>query len=121
MLLEHLEAYEIALVVWSFVFGLLGLQGLISIYLEGDIKAVGTHAPPQPTWPILILVVALLAVNFWSAWTFVQLLFNEGAPETLGRLAALMAFILAALVAIYRRYCIEDIVVGKTRDDGIPW
>lgn len=121
MILAHMEAYEVALVIWSFVLGLLGLQGLISIYLEGDVKAVGTHAPPPLTWPVMLLVLALLALNFWSAWTFVQLLFGEGSPEALGRLASLMVFILAALLVIYRRYCIEDKVVGKPRNDGVPW
>lgn len=121
MIVEHMEAYEVVLVIWSFLFALLGLQGLISIYLEGEVEEVGVHPVPQASWIVMTLLAGITVANVWSAWAFFQQLFQEGSPYTLGRLAALMAFTLAALVGLYRRFFIPDKVVAQQRDDGVPW
>lgn len=121
MIVEHLEAYEIALVIWSFLFGLLGLQGLISIYLEGETEQPGTHPPRPAPAAVIALMAGLAAANVWVAWVFVAQLFQGGEPVSLARWAALMALTLAALVGLYRRYFIADEVLAQDRDDGVPW
>jgi hypothetical protein len=121
MIVAHLEAYQVAVLVWSFVFGILGLQGLISIYLEGDLVKVGNHAPARLSWGVIVFAVAALLLNLWGAWEFVQQLLNQGTPQTLALLAALQAFILVLLLGIYRRYCIDNQVIDQDRNDGVPW
>jgi uncharacterized membrane protein (DUF4010 family) len=121
MIVAHLEAYEIALIIWSFLFGLLGLQGLISIYLEGETDEPGVR-PVQPApWGVMIFMAALTAANVATAWLFVQQLYQGASPSSLGQLAALLAFLLAALVGLYRRYFIDDVVISQERDDDVPW
>ncbi len=120
MIVEHLDAYEVALVIWSFLFGLLGLQGLISTFLEGEVDAVGTHPEPKSSLVVVVLMAALTAVIMWSAWTFTQQLLL-GSSETLGWLAALIALAMSALIGLYRRYFIPDEVIAQARDDEVPW
>jgi hypothetical protein len=120
VIVEHLDAYEVALVVWSFLFGLLGLQGLISTYLEGEVDTVGTHSEPKSSVVVVVLMAALTATIMWSAWTFAQQLLL-GSSETLGWLAALMSLAMSALIALYRRYFISDEVIAQARNDGVPW
>ena len=120
MVVEHLEAYEIALIIWSVLLGLLGLQGLISIYLEGEVEEVGVYAPSTPSWKLIILMAVLTGGVVWTAVAFVQRALNASA-DGLGTLATLMVFLLAALVGLYRRYFIADEVIAQQRDDGVPW
>lgn len=121
MIVAHLESYEIALIIWSFLLGILGLQGLISIYLEGEIDEPGVRPATQAPWGVLVLMAVLSAANVGTAWIFVQQLYAGAAPSSLGQLAALLAFLLAALVGLYRRYFIDDVVVAQERDDDLPW
>lgn len=122
MVVEHLEAYETGLLVWSFLFGVLGLQGLLSIYLEGETKEVGTHPVLPAPWYTVVLMAFLLAANLGLAWRFVRLLFQGGATTAeLGTNAALMFLLLAGMLALYRRHCIADKVVAQSRHDEIPW
>jgi hypothetical protein len=121
MIVEHLEAYEIALIIWSFLFGLLGLQGFVSIYLEGEVDEPRVQPAPGAPWRVVAFMVLLTAANVWLAWQFVQGLF-QGVPNTsLARTAALILIVLAALIGLYRRYFIDDVVIAQDRDDGVPW
>lgn len=120
MVAEHLEAYEIALIIWSALLGLLGLQGLISIYLEGEVEEVGVYAPSTPPWKLIALIAVLSGGVVWTAVAFIQRVVN-GTDDGLGALATLMAFLLAALVGLYRRFFIADEVIAQQRDDGVPW
>ncbi len=122
MIIDHLDAYEIALVIWSFVLGLLGLQGLVSIYLEGEVDEVGVRPARPVSNGALALAAALAGLEVWLALRLVQQLFAEGgSPEAAARTMALLAFGLAALIGLYRRYAVDDVVVAQDRDDGIPW
>lgn len=122
MIVEHLEAYEIGLLIWSFLFGVLGLQGLLSIYLEGEVEVVGTKKPPLAPWYIVVLMGSLMLANLWLSWRFVQLLFQDASVATeLGTSAALMALLMVGMLALYRRYFIADKVVAQARDDEMPW
>jgi len=121
VIVEHLESYEIALIIWSFLFGLLGLQGLISIYLEGEVEESGVRPAKAPPLSVVALMAVLTAANVWMAWAFIRQLYQGTPPTSLGRTAALLMFLLAALVGLYRRYFIDDVVVAQDRDDDVPW
>lgn len=121
MIVEHLESYEIALIIWSFLFGLLGLQGLISIYLEGEVDEASIRPARPAPWGVLMLMAVLTAANVGMAWIFIQELYQGADPSNLGQLAALLAFLLAALVGFYRRYFIDNVMIAQERDDDVPW
>jgi len=119
--IEHLEAFEVALLIWAFLFGLLGLQGVISTYLEGEVLDAGAHPTGVPSWAIMIAMVALTVANVWAVAAFVGALFGEAEPQALGQLAALMLLLLAILVGFYRRFFVDHVVVAQPRQDGVPW
>ena len=121
MIVEHLDAYEIALIIWSFLFGLLGLQGLVAIWLEGEVDEVGERPAPPIGWGVLGLAALLVAGEIGLSIRLVGLLFEGSSPEAAGRTMALLALGLALLVMLYRRYAVDDVVVAQDRDDGVPW
>ena len=121
MIVSHLESYEIALIIWSSLFILLGFQGLVSLYLEGEAEEVGVRPAKSASWGVMALMALLTVANVGTAWLFVRELYQGTAPSSLGQLAALLAFLLAALVGLYRRYFIDDEVIAQERDDDLPW
>lgn len=121
MTIEHLESYEIALIIWSFLFLLLGLQGLISIYLEGETNFARRIKAHGGSWWTVLITVVLTAGVVWFSWQFVYGLFNGGTPEGLSQLAGLVALLLAVLVGIYRKSFVDDVVVEQERTDDVPW
>lgn len=122
MIVEHLEAYEIALIIWSFLLGLLGVQGLVSIFLEGEVDEVGARPARPISGGVLTLAALLMALEIWLSVQLVRELFAEdGSAVTAARIMALLAFGLATLIGLYRRYAVDDVVVAQDRDDGLPW
>lgn len=121
--MEHLDAYEVALIIWSFLFGLLGLQGLISIWLEGEVDEPGERPAPSPGRGALIFAALLTAGEVGLSVHLVRQLFGGGSPdpEAAGRTMALLALGLALLLMLYRRYAVDDAVIAQDRDDGVPW
>lgn len=121
MIVEHLDAYEVALIIWSFLFGLLGLQGLVSLWLEGEVDEPGERpAPPLGRGPLMVAVL-LTAAEVGLSVHLVRQLFGGDSPGAAGRTMALLALGLALLLMLYRRYAVDDVVIAQDRDDGVPW
>jgi len=122
MIPTHLEAYEIALIAWVTVLAVFGLQGLISVWLEG--RELEADKPKRASEPLAAVVAmgALALAEVFLAARLVRAL--HVAPEPAGTLAlyaSLGAFILAVMLIIYRRYFIDDEVIVGEREDGVPW
>jgi hypothetical protein len=47
MIPAHLESYQIALIVWGFVLALYGVQGVLSVWLEGQQLQPGRRKRPR--------------------------------------------------------------------------
>jgi hypothetical protein len=121
MIKSHLDSYEIALIAWVLLFAVVGIQGFLSMFIEGDTESPG-HAKKKRA-PILIvdLMIVIVGIDIYLAWSFVQQLYGPASPHILAQIASLMAFSLAALFTLYRRYFIDDVVISQERDDEIPW
>ena len=119
--IEHLEAYQVALLTWCFLFGLIGLQGLISTLLEGQLLHVRSHRPRPLPLPLMVYPFAFTVTQLWLAWSFFQLMGQENSSTWLGVFAALMLLMLANMVGFYRKYFMDDVVVAQARQDGVPW
>lgn len=121
MIPAHLESYQIALIVWGFVIALYGVQGLLSVWLEGQQLQPGEkHSPREPLGAVV--VIALLAgLALFFAVQFVRSLQQQPDPQRLALYGALLFFGLAAMFVLYRKYFIGDEVITQDRDDGVPW
>lgn len=121
MIPEHLESYEIGLVAWIFLLALFGIQGLISVWLEGKELKLGREKRPSES-PIAVIAIGILTVaELVLAVSFIQSLQANGSPKALAIYAALIFFSLAAQLCLYRRYFIADEVIAQERDDELPW
>ncbi|GBC76415.1 hypothetical protein HRbin07_00616 [bacterium HR07] len=121
MIPAHLESYQIALIVWGFVLALYGVQGLLSVWLEGQQLRPGEkHQAREPVGAV-IAIALLTGVVLFFAVQFVRSLQHQPDPQRLALDGALLFFGLAAMLVLYRKYFIGDEVVTQDRDDGVPW
>jgi len=121
MIPTHLDSYQIALIAWGFLLALYGVQGVLSVWLEGRELRLNAHRerPREPLW-VFVVVLGLTALEFFLAVRFVM-----GLPTAPARQLALdsglLFLVLAAMLVLYRKYFVEDEVVAGERDDGVPW
>ena len=119
-MLPALTELEIGLVAWSLALVIFGIQGLLSVALEGRELRPG-RIEPRLTDPlsvaIAVFAVALLAI---SALLGVAIL--SGWPPTgVGTLAGAGCLILGLLLVLYKEAFVGDEAALDERDDGIPW
>lgn len=121
MIPAHLESYQIALIVWGFVLALYGVQGLLSVWLEGPQLRPGEKNQAREPLGAVVAIALLTGVVFFFAVRFVQSLQHQPDPQRLALYGALLFVGLAAMLVLYRKYFIGDEVVTQDRDDGVPW
>jgi hypothetical protein len=121
MIPTHLDAYQIALIAWGFVLALYGVQGVLSVWLEGrELKLKGQgERPREPLW-VLVVILALTALELLLAVRFVLGLPTAPARQ-LALDAGLLFMVLAVMLVLYRKYYVADEVMAQERDDGVPW
>jgi len=121
MIPEHLKAYEIGLVAWSFLLALFGLQGLITVFLEGEeLEPRAGEEREGSRWAVALLV-GLLALEVTLAVLFARGLYSGARAETLALYGGGIFLALAAMLVVYRRAFVEDEVIAQEREDGFPW
>lgn len=115
-----LSALEIGLVAAALALGIFGLQGLISVLLEGRRLEPGI-VPPRLTDPlsvaIVVLSLALVAVGLWLANGIVSQL----PPVAIGLAAGIGCLVLAVLLVFYKEGFVGDEACFDDREDGVPW
>lgn len=121
MIPAHLESYQIALIVWGFVLALYGVQGLLSVWLEGQQLRPGEKSSAREPLGAVIAIAVVAGLVLFFAVQFVRSLQHQPDPQRLALYGALLFFGLAAMLVLYRKYFIGDEVVTQDRDDGVPW
>ncbi|MFN4218422.1 MAG: cytochrome C [Candidatus Bipolaricaulia bacterium] len=121
MIPAHLESYQIALIVWGFVIALYGVQGLLSVWLEGQQLRPGEKGSAREPLGAAVAIAFLTGLVLFFAVRFVQSLRQQPDPQRLALYGALLFFGLAAMLVVYRKYFIGDEVITQDRDDGVPW
>jgi hypothetical protein len=121
MIPEHLKAYEIGLVAWTFLLGLFGVQGLITVFLEGEVVEPheGEEREGSP-WAVL-LMAGLWAAEVVFSVLFARGLYGGARSEVLALYSGAIFLALAAMLIVYRRCFIKDEVVAQEREDDFPW
>ena len=115
--LNELEIGGTAAALGLIIFG---IQGLISVWVEGEELKPG-RVPPHLTdllsWSIVTVSFVLLLDGIALAYG----LASDWSPIALGLLAGAGCLILAFLLVGYKEAFIGDEASFDRRDDGVPW
>lgn len=115
-----LSEIEIGMVAIGFTAGIFGIQGLISVLLEGRRLHVGIVRPrltEQLSLAIVVGSLLLLGISIALAYGIV----NGWGPIILGALAGTGCLILAGLLVFYKEAFVGDEACFDEREDGVPW
>jgi hypothetical protein len=115
--LAELELGMVAAIVSLSVFG---VQGLLSVALEGEELQFGRHGG-RVTDPISVAIVVLSIVLFAIAVALAWGIAGDWSARRLGVLAGAGSLILAFLLVLYKEAFIGDEACFDDREDGIPW
>lgn len=116
----HLSAAQIGLVAAALTLAIYGVQGLISVALEGRELHIG-RVPPRLTNPLTLGILVLVAVVVAGAWWLASgVVWNAPAPA-LAVAAGLGCLGLAILLVFYKEAFVGDEAGLDRRDDGVPW
>jgi hypothetical protein len=104
----------------AMTLAIFGIQGLLSVLLEGETLTPG-RMPPRLTGPlsagIVIAAILLLADAIALGWSLV----NGLATAWIGVYAAIGCGLLALVLVFYKEGFVGDEAGFDNRNDGIPW
>ncbi len=115
-----LSELEIGLTALAFTLAIFGIQGLLSVLLEGRRLHLG-RVRPRLTNPlsaaIIVFSLALFVLSVFLGTGIVR----GWSPRSLGTLAGLGCIDLAALLVFYKEAFVGDEARFDDREDGVPW
>lgn len=115
--LTELELGGVAAVISLLIFG---IQGLISVALEGEQLLPGRHGP-RLTDPISAAIILFSLLLFGIAVALAYGIVNEWQVRALGVLSGIGSTTLALLLVLYKEAFIGDEARFDDRQDGVPW
>ena len=116
----HLSEVEIGLVAAAFTLSIFGVQGLISVLLEGRRLTPGIVRPRLTdalSRGIVVFSVILLAVAIILAYAIV----SDWTPRAIGLASGAGCIVLAILLVFYKEAFVGDEACFDEREDGVPW
>jgi hypothetical protein len=115
-----LTELELGGIAWAIGLAIFGLQGLLSVLVEGEELRPG-RVPPRLTDPltagIIVFSLALLAVATALAYGLTA----NWSPGAIGSLAGAGCLAVAAILVFYKEGFVGDEASFDERDDGVPW
>ena len=119
-MLPALTELEIGLVAWALALAIFGVQGLLSVAIEGRELRPG-RAEPRLTDPLSVAIAAFaLALLAISPLLGIAIL-GGWPPAGVGTLAGAGCLILGLLLVLYKEAFVGAEAALDERDDGIPW
>ena len=115
-----LSELEIGLVAIGFTLAIFGIQGLISVLLEGRQLHPGI-VRPRLTDPLSLAIVVFSVLLFGVAVALAYGIVLDWGPIVLGSLAGAGSLILAMLLVFYKEAFVGDEACFDDREDGVPW
>lgn len=115
-----LSELQIGLVAWAFALAIFGLQGLLSVAVEGRELRPGRQ-PPHLTDPLSVAIVVFALLLVIAAGLLGYGIIAGWSPMTLGLAAGIGCIILALLLVSYKEGFVGEEASFDRRDDGIPW
>lgn len=111
---------EIGMVAIGFTAAIFGIQGLISVLLEGRTLTPGI-VRPRLTDPLSVAIVIGSILLLGIAIALAYGIISDWGPIVLGALAGAGALILSGLLVFYKEAFVGDEACFDRRDDGVPW
>ncbi|MDP9366200.1 MAG: hypothetical protein M3Q10_18595 [Chloroflexota bacterium] len=115
-----LSEAEIGMVAIGFTLAIFGVQGLISVLLEGRQLHPGI-VRPRLTDPLSIAIIVSSVVLFGIAVALAYGIVLDWSPIALGLVAGAGCLILAMLLVFYKEAFVGDEACFDDREDGVPW
>lgn len=115
-----LSEIEIGLVAGAVTLAIYGLQGVISIMVEG-VELVPGRRGPVLTGPLSVSIVVFSIALFGIAITLAWGISDDWSERTIGVLAGVGSLILALLLMLYKEAFLGDEARFDDRNDGVPW
>ena len=116
----HLSALEIFYVAAAVGLVTFGLQGLISVLIEGRRLHPG-RVLPRLTELLTLAIVLFSIALFADAVVLGYAVYEDWSPIRLGLLAGAGCLILALLLIFYKEAFVGDEASFDDREDGVPW
>ncbi len=111
---------EIGMVAIGFTSAIFGIQGLISVLLEGRRLHVGI-VRPRLTDPLSLAIVVGSLLLLGVAIALAYGIIDDWGPIVLGALAGVGCLILSLLLVFYKEAFVGDEACFDEREDGVPW
>jgi len=115
-----LTEIELGLVAAVVTLAVFGVQGLISIAVEG-VELVPGRRGPVLTGPLSVSIVLFSLALFCIAVALARGIADGWGERTIGILAGIGSLILALLLMFYKEAFLGDEARFDDRDDGVPW
>jgi hypothetical protein len=115
-----LSELQLAMVGGALALGIFGIQGLLSVGLEGRELRPGI-APPQLTTPLSAAIVLVSLLLFTDALLLGYGIVSGWGTAPLGIAAGAGCVFLAALLIFYKEAFLGAETRFDDREDGIPW
>jgi hypothetical protein len=115
-----LSELQLAAVGGALTLGVFGIQGLISVLLEGRELRPGM-APPHLTNPLSAAIVIVSILLFGDALLLGYGIVNGWGTAALGIAAGAGCVFLATLLVCYKEAFLGDEARFDDREDGVPW
>ena len=115
-----LTELELGGAAWVVGLTIYGLQGLISIAIEGEELKPG-RMPPHLTDPLSLGIAILSIAVIATAALLGYGVSSDWSPRTLGIFAGIGCIAIAAIAVFYKEGFIGDEARFDERDDGVPW
>jgi len=115
-----LNELQIGATAWALALGIFGVQGIVSIALEGRQLFIGKIEPRLSN--LLSVAVAALSITLFVAAGLTGLAIASGQPvRVVGSLAGVGCLDLALLLLLYKEAFIGHEAHLEPRQDGVPW
>ena len=115
-----LSELEIGLVAAGFALAIFGVQGLISVLVEGRRLHPGI-VRPRLTDPLSLAIVGVSLALFGVSLVLGYGIVSGWAPLVIGLAAGVGCLILAMLLVFYKEAFVGDEAGFDEREDGVPW
>lgn len=117
---DPLNELQLGVAAAALAFAIYGVQGLISVLVEGETLRLGRR-PPHLTDPLSVGILALTLVLFCIALLLAYGIADGWRTLAIGSLAGAGCIVLALLLIFYKEAYLGDEAELEPRDDGIPW
>lgn len=115
-----LSVLELGAVAWAITLAVYGVQGIVSVLIEGQELHPG-RVRPRITGPLSLGIVVLSLALFGDAVLLAYGITSDWSPSRLGGIAGAGCLLLAIVVVAYKEAFVGDEASFDRRDDGVPW